>query len=81
MKTYPLTPQQFSALRTRLLETGITLPAENQGMLTFKGIELKYAYFPPDSMRAGSLILSILKRPMLIPPSIIWEQVNKWVGV
>jgi hypothetical protein len=81
MKTYPLTPQQFAALRTRLLEAGITLPAESQGILEFKGIQLKYAYFPPDSMRAGSLTLSILKRPMLIPASMIWERVDGWIVV
>jgi hypothetical protein len=75
MKTYSLTPQQFAALRTKLLETGITLPSDSQGVLSFKGIELKYRY------DGAKLTLSILKRPMLIPASLIWEQVDKWVGV
>jgi hypothetical protein len=80
MKTYPLTPSQFNALRTRLLEAGITLPNDKQGVLSFKGIELKYSYFPPDSMRSGSLVLSILKRPLLISANLIWGQVDQWIG-
>jgi hypothetical protein len=73
MKTYPLNLTQFAALRLKLLGNGITLPSDSQGVLSFKGIELKYAY------DGAKLTLSILKRPMLIPPSMIWEQVDKWV--
>lgn len=74
MKIYTLTPDQFNALRTRLLEAGVTLPDGSQGILSFKNIDLKYNY-------NGShlLTLSILKRPFLIAPSLIWAQVDSWV--
>ena len=75
MKTYSLTPTQFNALRSKLLSQGIQLPSDSQGVLSFKRIELKYNY------DGAKLTLSILKRPMLIPASMIWEQVDKWVGI
>ena len=74
MKTYPLTPQQFATLRTRLLEAGVTLPSDNQGVLSFRGIELKYNY------DGATLTLSILKRPWIFAPSLIWQQVDGWIG-
>jgi|HubBroStandDraft_2_1064218.scaffolds.fasta_scaffold134358_4 hypothetical protein len=74
MKTYPLTPQQFSVLRTRLLELGATLPAENEGTLSYSGIDLKYHY------DGAALTLSILKRPIFVPASMIWEKVDEWVS-
>jgi hypothetical protein len=72
MKTYPLTPQQFDALRTRLLQLGITLPDGTDGVLAHSGIELGYHY---DGV---NLTLKILKKPF-IPTSMIWERVDKWV--
>lgn len=78
MKTYPLTPSQFSALRTRLLEAGITLNAApglyQNGVLSYLRIQLKYNY---DGVK---LTLSILKRPMLISANLIWGQVDGWIG-
>lgn len=74
MKTYSLTPQQFTALRSKLLEAGITVPSDITGVLSFKNIELKYTY------TGGSLTLSILKRPILIPPSMIWDAVDGWIA-
>lgn len=80
MKTYSLTPEQFSALRTKLLEMGVTLPAENSGTLAHSGITLKYNYRPPDSMHVtGSLTLSVQQKPFLIPESMIWNQVDTWI--
>lgn len=75
MKTYPLTPQQFDTLRSRLLEEGVTLPAEAYyGQLSFKGITLKYNY---DGVK---LTLSVMQKPFLIPAAMIWEQVDKWIA-
>jgi hypothetical protein len=72
MKTYPLTAQQFDALRTRLLQQGVTLPDGADGVLAHFGIELGYHY------DGAKLTLKILKKPF-IPTSMIWEQVDKWV--
>ena len=74
MKTYPLTPQGFTALRTRLLELGVTLPTEAYGDLTYQGIKLRYSY------DGEALQLSIQQKPFLIPASMIWEQVDKWLA-
>ena len=74
MKTYPLTPQGFAALRTRLLELGVTLPAEDDGVLAYSGIELKYHY---DG--AAKLTLSVQKKPIWVSTSLIWEKVDGWV--
>ena len=73
MKTYPLTPTQFNALRAKLLLQGIQLPSDSQGVLSFKGIELKYNY------DGAKLTLSVLKTPFLIAESLIWGEVDKWV--
>lgn len=73
MKTYPLTPTQFNALRTKLLSQDIQLPSDSQGVLSFKGIELKYNY------DGAKLTLSVLKKPFLIAESLIWGEVDKWV--
>lgn len=73
MKTYPLTPTQFNALRAKLLLQGIQLPSDSQGVLSFKGIELKYNY------DGAKLTLSVLKKPFLIAESLIWGEVDKWV--
>jgi hypothetical protein len=73
MKTYSLTPTQFNALRSKLLLQGIQLPSDSQGVLSFKGIELKYNY------DGAKLTLSVLKKPFLIPESLIWGEVDKWV--
>ena len=75
MKTYPLSPSGFAALRTRLLELGVTLPADSDGTISYNGIELKYHY---DGV--AQLTLSIQKRPFLAPASMIWEQVDKWLS-
>ena len=74
MKTYPLTPQGFAALRTRLLEQGVTLPAEAYGDLLYQGIKLRYSY------DGEALQLSIQQKPFLIPASMIWEQLDKWLA-
>lgn len=74
MKTYSVSPIQFSALRTRLMELGVTLPAESDGVISHSGIELKYHY------DGAVLTLSVQKRPMLLPVSFIWTQVDKWIG-
>ena len=74
MKTYPLTPQQFAALRTRLLASGVTLPAEAYGTLAYSGITLKYSY---DGQK---LALSIQQKPFLIPSGIIWNKVDEWMA-
>ena len=74
MKTYSLSPQQFSALRTRLLELGVTLPDGNQGNISYQGIVLSYAY---DG--TGTLALDVVKKPMFVPASLIWEKVDQWV--
>ena len=73
MKTYPLTPTQFNALRAKLLLQGIQLPSDSQGVLSFKGIELKYNY------DGAKLTLSVLKKPFLIAESLIWGEVDKWI--
>ena len=73
MKTYPLTTQQFNALRTHLLLSGIQIPSDGQGIIAFKGIQLKYNY------DGTTLTLSILKRPMLISPTLIWGQIDQWL--
>jgi hypothetical protein len=75
MKTYSLTATQFNALRAKLLSQGIQLPSDSQGVLSFKGIELKYNY------NGSKLTLSVLKKPFLIPESLIWGEVDKWVGI
>jgi hypothetical protein len=74
MKTFPLTPQQFDALRTRLLTLGITLPDGTDGTIASNGVELKYHY---DG--AGVLTLAILKKPWIAPTQVIWDQVGKWI--
>lgn len=74
MKTYPLTPSGFTALRTRLLELGVTLPAEDAGVLSYQGIVLNYNY---DGI---TLTLSIRQKPFIVPSSMIWDQVDKWIA-
>jgi hypothetical protein len=44
MKTYPLTPEQFNALRTKLLQMGVQLEDGNDGEIAYRGIRLKYHY-------------------------------------
>lgn len=75
MKTYLLTPAGFDALRTKLLDLGITLPSGADGVLSYNGIELKYRY---DG--SAALTLTVMKKPMLVPSSLIWEQVDKWIA-
>jgi len=75
MKTYLLTPAGFDALRTKLLELGITLPSGADGVLPYKGIELKYHY---DG--SAVLTMTVIKRPMWIPSSLIWEKVDGWLS-
>jgi hypothetical protein len=80
MKTFPLTPDQFNQLRTRLLELGITIPG-NEGTIIHSGIELKYFYLPPVLMfGTGTLTLSIQKKPIFVPNSMIWDKVGEWLG-
>ena len=74
MKTYQLTPQGFAALRTRLLELGVTLPAEASGDLLYQGIKLRYSY------DGEALQLSIQQKPFLVPASMIWERVDQWLA-
>lgn len=76
MKTYPLTPMQFSALRTKLLSLGVTLPSDTEGTLNYKGIALRYYYH----VEAGRLILDIQDKPMFAPASMIWEKVDEWMA-
>ncbi len=71
MKTYPLTPDQFSALRTKLLSTGVTLSSD--GILSYQGIVLKYHY------DGEALTLTIQEKPLLIPSGLIWGKVDDWV--
>jgi len=73
MKIYSLTPQQFDALRSRLLLQGVALPEGTAGVLSFKGIDLKYNY---DGVK---LTLVILKKPFILPSGLIWQTVDQWV--
>jgi len=73
MRTYPLTPQQFSALRTKLLELGISLPAESTGLLSYQGITLGYSY------DGQTLTLTEGKKPFFAPWSLIWDKVDEWL--
>lgn len=84
MKTYPLTPEQFNQLRTRLLQLGITLPDGNDGEIHYKGIVLKYDYEEADphstaDATKGVLTLSVLKK-LLVPESVIWSKVGEWLS-
>jgi hypothetical protein len=81
MKTYPLTPEQFNALKTKLIQMGVQLEDGNDGEIAYKGIKLKYRYWPPDSMRSGSLTLTILEKPFLISQGLIWGKVDEWLGL
>jgi len=74
MKTYPLTPQQFDALRTRLLQMKIALPLYSEGVIAQNGIELKFHY------DGAKLTLSIQKKPALIPGAMIWKTVDEWIA-
>jgi len=78
-KTYPLTQEQFKALRTRLLEQGVTLPAEQQGRLEYsgiKGIKLDY-YYDSEQQR---LTLTVVEKPWIVPMSLVWSKVDGWIG-
>lgn len=74
MKTYSLTPDQFAALRTRLLELGVTLPAEDDGTLVYQGITLGYHY------DGATLTLKVQQKPFFVPTSMIWDQVDRWIA-
>lgn len=75
MKTYQLAPSGFDALRTKLLQSGITLPSGSDGTISQHGIELKYHY------DGKTLTLTVQKKPFLIPAAMIWKTVDEWVGV
>lgn len=74
-KTYPLSPSGFSALRSRLLELGVTLPADTEGTLEHRGVYLQYRYIP------GTLTLKIIRQPIIVATWYIWNQVDKWLGL
>jgi hypothetical protein len=74
MKTYPLSPSGFAALRSKLLELGVALPSDSAGTLSYRGIELWYSY---DG--SSELMLRVEKKPLLLSSSMIWEQVDKWI--
>jgi len=78
MKTFPCTPAQFNALRSRLLEQGITIPSGDDGIISTETpahIALKYHY-DGDS----TLTLSILEKPLFLPSAMIWEKVSEWIA-
>jgi hypothetical protein len=74
MKTYPLSPSGFTALRAKLLELGVTLPSDSEGTVSYRGIELKYSYDAPE------LTLTVEKKPFFVPASLIWENVDEWMA-
>lgn len=77
MKTYSLTPQQFDALRTKLLSQGITIPSGTDGGFSIPTplgeVEAKYHY------DGSKLTLTILKKPVFLSASRIWQSVDQWV--
>jgi hypothetical protein len=74
MKTYPMSQSAFDALRTRLLEAGVTLPDGYFGTLEYRGIKLKYSF------DGEKLTLSVQQKPFLIPAGEIWKVVDGWVS-
>jgi hypothetical protein len=75
MKTYPLTPSGFDALKAKLAESGVILtPGSSSSVISYQGIRLAWAY---DG--AATLTLKILEKPFLVPTSMIWDQVDKWI--
>lgn len=75
MKTYPLTPEQFNQLRTRLLQLGITLPDGNDGEIAHGSlVTLGYHYDPPN------LNLTILKKSVWVSENRIWNAVADWLN-
>ena len=74
MKTYPLSPSSFAALRSRLLELGVTLPDGNGGRIRSNGVVLEYQY------DGETLTLKGIEKPFIVPWSTIWNKVDEWLN-
>ena len=75
MKTYVLSPSGFSALRTRLLELGVTLPDGNAGRIRSNGVVLEYQY------DGETLTLKGIEKPFIAPWSMVWAKVDEWLDL
>jgi hypothetical protein len=64
----------------RLLEAGrargLNVPAETVGVFHYKGFEIEYAF---DEGRSA-LDICVLKKPPLIPTSVLWAIVEKFAA-
>lgn len=76
MKTYPLTQEQFLALRTRLLQQGVSIPQGTDGTISQSGVVLKYHY----DNEQQRLTLSIVQKPWIASSGMIWDQVDRWIA-
>jgi hypothetical protein len=72
----PMGEEQFTVLKQR---AGIPA-ALNSGTITQQGVTAQWEYEarPPDG---GVLIVTILKKPMLVPESFIVSRFRKWAGL
>lgn len=71
---FPLTPDQITSARSRLLSIGIPLTG-NSGTLTAKGITAEYEY------GGGYLVVRVMKKPTLITNSLVRAKMEEWLGV
>jgi len=73
-KLYPLTTEQFNALRTRLLGMGISIPNGSDGEISHSGLTLKYSY------SGSALTLTISNKPWIVSERMIWDKVDQWLA-
>lgn len=71
---FPLTEDQISLTRSRLLSLGIPLTG-NSGTLTVKGITAEYEY------GGGYLVVRVMKKPTLITNALVRSKMEEWLGV
>ena len=75
-KSYPLTPDQLAAIRTKAAASGLTLPAGDAGTFTPPGhseITLGFAY------ANGALQITILHKDWYEPAGAIWNGLDPFL--
>jgi|HubBroStandDraft_1064217.scaffolds.fasta_scaffold1326042_1 hypothetical protein len=67
-----ITPEKLDRLKQGLEKSGIKVPETGNGIIEAMGVKLSVTYVAAEN----ALDVCILDKPMFIPSSVVWAQVE-----
>lgn len=70
--TLPMPPETFAQTRERLAELGVTVPPEDAGQVSHRGVVVNYSY------ASGKLTLELVRKPWIVSEADIKKKLQEW---